>query len=138
MQLGKVPDKALEYPLPSATDSARMESEAEAEFQAGNFAAAERNFRKILPTTHFRALVGFQIFLCLLKQGKTAEAELLARNFPTSAAAKNPSGSYALAAIALSQGRSDDALQLVENARRRFPLTSPLYDKALSEASLKP
>ncbi|MEI6073016.1 MAG: hypothetical protein WCS31_14580 [Verrucomicrobiae bacterium] len=139
MKLGVPAVKALQPPARTAPANARgRQALAEKYFQDGNYAAAEQQFREILPTTEFRALTGFQIFLCMLKQGKTAEAEFLAGRFPTGTLAKNPSGLYARAAKALVQGRTEDARADIESARRQYPLISPLYDKALAAAGLAP
>lgn len=119
-------------------DSARLQSQAEEEFRSGNYAAAEIHFRESLPTARFRALTGFQIFLCLLKQGKTAEAETMAGKFPTGSNAKNPSGIYVQAAFALMQSRPEDAHRDIESARRQFSFISPFYEKALNDAALTP
>jgi len=119
-------------------DAARLQSQAEEELQAGSYAAAEQHFRELLPTAHFRALTGFQVFLCLLKQGKTAEAELMAGRFPSGVSARNPSGLYVRAATAVTQGRREDARSAIASARRQYPLISPLYDKALTDTGLAP
>jgi thioredoxin-like negative regulator of GroEL len=115
-----------------------MQNQAEEEFRAGNYAAAEQHFRKLLPTARFRALTGFQVFLCLIKQGKIEEAKQMAKKFPYGPAAKNPSGIYASAALALLEGRSDDTRQAIETARRQYPLITPLYDAALVDAKIAP
>ncbi|MEI6073389.1 MAG: hypothetical protein WCS31_16495 [Verrucomicrobiae bacterium] len=130
--------KAIQKPAPSADDLARLQEQAENELRAGDYAAAEQHFRELLPNTRFRALAGFQIFLCLLKQKKTAEAEGMLRLFPTNIIARNPSGMYARAATALMQGRTEDAQAEILSARRLHPFISPLYDKALSDAAIAP
>ena len=137
MKLGVPAVKALQPPARTAPKNPRgRQALAEKYLRDGNYAAAEQQFREILPTAEFRALTGFQIFLCMLKQGKTAEAEFLAGRFPTGTLAKNPSGLYARAATALVQGRTEDARADIESARRQHPLISPLYDKALAAAGL--
>jgi len=139
MKLGVPAGKALQPPTRSAPANARgRQALAEKFLRDGNYAAAEQQFREILPTTKFRPLTGFQIYLCLLKQGKTAEAEVMAGKFPTGTLANNPSGLYARAATALVQGRTEDARADIESARRQHPLLSPLYDKALADAGLAP
>ena len=123
----------------SATvNSAQLQAHAEKEFQAGRYAAAELLFRKALPTARFPALTGFQVFLCLLKQGKTAEAKALAGKFPPSTSIINPSGIFVHAAYSLRQSRPEDARLDIESARRRFPMMSPFYEKALADAALAP
>jgi len=138
MRLGPPDRKAIQEPPKEPADAARLQRQAEAELRSGNYAAAEQHFRELLPTAHFRALTGFQIFLCLLKQGKTAEAELMAGRFPSGVSARNPSGLYVRAATALTQGRAEDARSVIGSARRQYPLISPLYDKALADAGIAP
>jgi len=128
----------LQDPRTKPADLSRLQSQAEEEFRAGNYAKAEALFREALPTARLRAFTGFQIFLCLLKQGKFAEAELMAGKFPATANAKNPSGQYVHAALALIHSRPEEARQCVETARREFPSISPFYDKALNDATLQP
>jgi len=139
MQLGTRPRKTLQQP-PAVVprDLARLQDQAEKDFRSGNYAAAESGFRELLPVARFRALTGFQIFLCLLKQGKTAEAEFMGERFPTGTSAKNPSGIYVSAATAFLQGRTEDGRSAIESAHRQFPLICPLYDKALADAGLAP
>jgi hypothetical protein len=130
--------KAIQEPPKEPADAARLQSQADEEFRSGNYAAAEQHFRELLPTAHFRALTGFQVFLCLLKQKKAAEAELMAGRFPSGVSARNPSGLYVRAATALTQGRAEDARSVIGSARRQYPLICPLYDKVLAEARLAP
>ena len=138
MQLGVPARKALQQPQEDPVSLTRLQKQAEEEFLAGNYAAAEQIFRELLPTARFRALTGFQIYLCLLKQNKSAEAELMAGRFPTGPMARNPSGIYVRAAAALLQGRTEDARAAIESARKQYPQICPLYDKALSDAALAP
>ncbi len=134
MQLGVPARKAVRDPLPDSAAVAQLQDRADAEFHAGNYAAAEKSFRELLPSARFRPLTGFQIFLCLLKQGKSAEASIMANKFPAGPGAKNPSGQYVAAALAITNGRPDDARAAVEAARRQFPTICPLYDRALAAA----
>jgi len=137
MRLGKSVPKPLQEPRrKEPVDVERLQSQADEEFRTGNYASAEQHFRALLPSTRLRALTGFQIYLCLLKQKKTAEAELLAGKFPTGPAARNPSGLYVRAAIARMEGRMEDSRSAIESARSQYPFICPLYDKALADASL--
>lgn len=131
-------DKLSPQRQAASANSTRLLGQAEKEFRAGRYAAAELLFRKALPTARFPALTGFQIFLCLLKQGKTAEAKSLAGKFPPSASIINPSGIFVHAAYSLRQSRPEDARLDIESARRRFPMMSPFYEKALADAALAP
>ncbi len=136
MQLGATVHKPLLEHVSEPPGTAQMQSQAEEEFRAGNYAAAELIFRKLVPTARFRALTGFQVFLCLIKQGKIEEAKQMATKFPYGPTAKNPSGIYASAAFALLEGRSADARQSLETARGQYPLISPLYDTILTDAKI--
>lgn len=118
--------------------SARLQGEADNAFRAGRFADAEARYRESLPAARFPALTGFHVFLCLLKQGKVAEAKALAGKFPEPSSIRNPSGAFVHAAIALAESRPDDARLDIDSARRRFPMISPFYEKALSDAALAP
>lgn len=138
MQLGVPARKAVRDPLPDPAAVAQFQDRADAEFHAGNYAAAEKSFRELLPSARFRPLTGFQIFLCLLKQGKSAEASIMANKFPAGPGAKNPSGQYVAAALAITDGRPGDARAAVDAARRQFPTICPLYDRALAAAALAP
>lgn len=136
MQLAMMGNKAVRQSHVEPADIEQLQNEADREFRAGNFAVAEGLFQKLLPNPRFRALTGFHIFLCLLMQGKNAEAEVMLAKFPPeNQIAKNPSGFYARAALAIKQGRPDDARRNIDSAHAQFPVLSPLYDQALQSLS---
>jgi hypothetical protein len=76
--------------------------------------------------------------VCLVLQGKTAEAEVLSTKFPPAAVAKNPAPFYVRAVKAIRAGRPEDGLLELNSARQGFPQIAPLYDQVLRKAGLMP
>lgn len=136
LTLGAPARNSLRDPSPDAI--ALLQQEAETAFRSGNFAVAETLFRRLLPKARLKALTGFQIYLCLLQQGKSAELEVMGGKFPSEAVAKNPLPFFAKAASALKGGRTAEAVELIAFAHRQFPEISLFYDKALRDAGLPP
>lgn len=138
MTLEATARNALRDQPPGPDDIATLQQEAETAFRSGDYATAEKLFRRLLPKVRLKALAGFHIYLCLLQQGKSAELEVLSGKIPSKAVAKNPLPLYAKAASALKAGRPAEAGEQIASARRQFPDISPFYDKALREAGLPP
>lgn len=138
MTLSGRPGEALRTPSPDLGEVNELQDQADEAFREGNYEMAEQLLRKILPQARLKALTGFQIYICLLKQGKTGEARLLASRFPHVSIAKNPSPFYVQAVDALLVGNTELALSSMELARKQFPETAALYDKVLRDANLIP
>ncbi len=138
MNLSMTARDALKKPTPDTLEVKRIQSEAEEAFRAKDFARAEEQLREILPFIRLRALGGFQIYVCLVLQGKSAEADVMAAKFPESAVSRNPAPLYIRAVKAIRNGNPENARTEIESARKAFPEISPLYDQVLRDAGIMP
>jgi hypothetical protein len=138
MSLSMSAREALKKPTPDTSEIKRIQSEAEEAFRAKDFAKAETQLREILPFIRLRALGGFQIYVCLVLQGKSAEAEVMAAKFPETAVSRNPAPLYIRAVKAIENGNPEEARMEIESARKAFPEISPLYDQVLRDAGIMP
>ena len=136
LALGVPAHKALHDRAPRADEVASLEKLADEKFRARDFAGAEILYRQFMPQARLKALAGFHIYLCLLQQGKSAELKIIEDKISFSSMPKNPFTYYSCAAVALKEGRSQDAKALIDSARAQFPDMSVFYDNALWESGL--
>ncbi len=109
---------------------------AESEFRSKNYAEAERIYRELLPDTRRKPLVNFQIFACLVGQGRKTEAVLYVKSHPE--LAKTPFASYAKTVVLFLDGQPEDARQSWALARAGFPTVAGFYDPIVRALGFEP
>lgn len=102
---------------------------AETEFEAGHYGEAERIYRELLDNTQRKTLTAYQIFTCMVMQGKRDEARSFLAGTPNIHSC--PAGQYADATIYFVDGNPEKALRLLKEARTSYPRLSLLYDPTL-------
>jgi tetratricopeptide (TPR) repeat protein len=138
IQLGAPAKPALREEILTPDKVSALQLQAEEAFRAGDFATAEALYQKLLPQAKHKAFTGFHLFLCLLQQGKSQEARLLANQATPRTVPKNPVTFYMAAAMAMKAGQPAQAAESISRAHELFPDRSLFYDKALREAGLEP
>lgn len=133
------PDASEESPAPRRLTPAELELKsrlAEAEFDSRNYAEAEQCYRQIIHSTPRKPLAAYQIFTCMLMQGRRDEANLYITGIPQ--IENTPALHYAKATVAFLDGDADKARENLEIARSRFPRICPLYDPTLRKLGYIP
>jgi len=138
IQLGAAAKPALREEDLAPDKVSALQLQAEEAFRKGDFATAEVLYQKLFPQAEHRAFTGFHIFLCLLQQGKSQEAQVFANRATPRTVPKNPVTFYMAAAMAMKSGQPAEAAESISRAHALFPDMSLFYDKALREAGLEP
>jgi len=116
------------------TEPDALKFQAASALRAGQFLEAEMLYRQILPLTNRKALVNFQIFLCLIRQGCRKEAEAAKRFMAPPPRGSVPAWFYAEAVLAAPDGYPPEDDKFLADAHRIFPLICQPYDEALADA----
>ena len=103
---------------------------AEVSAERGQTETAEAQYQAALQIRHADANAQGTLAVLRLHQGRPAEAERAARQVVDAGAGTNPYTLELLARAVAAQGRVDEALLLLREARSRFPTFCPLHDSA--------
>jgi len=117
-------------PLPMTPEQLEIKQQfAETELRMKDYAGAEAHYREILGSTNRKPLASYQIFVCMVLEGRRAEAE----QFITGAtkARKTPAFLYAEGTVLFLDGRAEEAREKFTAARAAYPTLTPYYDSTL-------
>jgi len=116
--------------LRSGSESTMAEQMAEIEFRAGNYADAEKLYRKLFPTSTTKGFMGYRIFVCALVRDDRAQVDDLLPRL-TRVGAKTPAHLYAKATLAYKDGKPEEAAQYLAEAKAQFGDECAEYDGTL-------
>jgi hypothetical protein len=102
-------------------------------FARGDFAAAERKYRELLPMRRNSPMLRFRLMLCLLGRDLPSESRGIAAQLPPPEVANGPGGFYAAAVISLLDGEEARAERLIREAHLRFPMVASDYARVLEQ-----